>query len=121
MASQALREAAGEGQPTVAATGTPDLPAAAKSPAGPRMLRVPPPPPPPPVPTREQLLAALDTIQPGASRDQVFAKLGQPAYSIGMPEGGHMIERCRFRLGSENLASIEFNDGIATVIDRRPH
>lgn len=75
-------------------------------------------PPPTPAPTPEDIATALTTVQAGAHRAEVIAKLGQPAYSIATPEGEHLFERCRFRAGSENLASIEFRDGVVTSIDR---
>jgi hypothetical protein len=76
---------------------------------------------PPSVRAREQLMKELSALHAGAPRTEVFAKLGQPAYSIGMPDGSHYIERCRFRMGMENLASIEMRDGYVIAIDRIAH
>ena len=77
---------------------------------------------PPPVvvrgPTREDMIRALAIIQTGARRAEVIAKLGPPAYSIANPDGEHLIERCRFRVGPEDLAAIEFRDGVVAAIDR---
>jgi hypothetical protein len=82
--------------------------------AGPRL----PPPPWPVRSNRDQLLETVGTLRSGVPKSDVFAALGKPAYSIGIPEGGHYIERCRFRVGMENLVSIEFRDGVLTGIDR---
>jgi hypothetical protein len=71
-----------------------------------------------PVRSRDQILTALGNLRTGVPRAEVFASLGEPAYSIGIPEAGHYIERCRFRAGMENLASIEFRDGYLSGIDR---
>jgi hypothetical protein len=68
--------------------------------------------------SREQMLAAIRTINKGARRASVIASLGPPAYSIDMPEGEHMVERCRFRAGSENVGIIEFRDGVVETVDR---
>jgi hypothetical protein len=69
-------------------------------------------------PTRDELLTLINTIRPGATRAEVVAKLGKPAYAIAMSESGTFTERCRFRAGSENLASIEFRDGIVAKVSR---
>lgn len=96
-------------------------PAASAEPRVPKMrAEAPVLPVPPRAPERDGLLHALDTIQAGASRETVIAKLGRPAYSIGIPDGDHMIERCRFRLGAESVAAIEFRDGVAARIERTP-
>ncbi len=73
---------------------------------------------PKPARSREQVLNALGSLRPGASKAVVLASLGEPAYSIGIPEAGHFIERCRFRVGMESLASVEFRDGFVSGIDR---
>lgn len=73
--------------------------------------------PPEPPMTRERMLETARGIQRGASRAHVFATLGRPAYSIAIPDYGHYVQRCRFRFGTENLASIEFRDGIVSAID----
>jgi hypothetical protein len=79
-------------------------------------------PPPAPAPvvvsTRDQMLKALEQIHPGATRAEVLARLGQPAYTIGMTDGGTYLERCRFRAGLENIASIEFRDGVVATVDK---
>lgn len=71
-----------------------------------------------PVRSRDQILQSLVTLHTGSSKAEVLAKLGEPAYSIGIPEAGHFVERCRFRTGTENLAAIEFRDGLVSGIDR---
>jgi hypothetical protein len=70
-----------------------------------------------PVMTRERFVDIARGIQTGASRADVFAKLGPPAYIIAIPDNGHYFQRCRFRFGAENVAAIEFRDGIASAID----
>jgi hypothetical protein len=90
-------------------------------PAGPatREVHAPPPAPPPVViSTREQMLKALEQIRPGTTRADVLARLGQPVYTIGMTDGGTYLERCRFRTGLENIASIEFRDGVVAAVDK---
>lgn len=75
-------------------------------------------PPLPPALNREQVLHAVSTIQLGNSRAEVFAKLGKPVYSISMSDAGQYVERCRFRLGLENIASVEFRDGVVAKVDK---
>lgn len=67
------------------------------------------------------MLRSLESLKPGVFRTEVIAQLGPPAYSIGIPDGGHFIERCRFRSGFENVATIEFRDGYISAIDRFAH
>jgi hypothetical protein len=71
---------------------------------------------PPPARPRAETESALGSVQVGAKRAEVVALLGAPAYSIGMPDGGHFVERCRFRTAKEDLAVIEFRDGHVTAI-----
>ena len=67
--------------------------------------------------TRERFVADVRTIRTGARRADVFAKLGRPSYSIAIPDNGHYVQRCRFRFGTENVAAIEFRDGVVSAID----
>ncbi len=71
---------------------------------------------PQPARTRAEIMKGLEVLQNGATRREVFATLGQPSYSIGMPDAGHYVERCRFRSGGEDLAVIELRDGRVTAI-----
>jgi hypothetical protein len=63
------------------------------------------------------MLAALRTISEGVARAHVLARLGRPAYSISASDGGRYVERCRFRIALEDIASIEFRDGLVSKID----
>jgi hypothetical protein len=60
----------------------------------------------------------LAELKAGSSRAEMIQRLGTPAYSIGMPEGEHYVERCRFRSGRDSIASIELRDGLVVVIDK---
>ncbi len=73
-------------------------------------------PPAPPAPSRSGKRNALAEVKAGASRADILALLGPPAYSVGIPEGSHFVERCRFRAGQEDLAIIEFRDGRVAAI-----
>ncbi len=61
--------------------------------------------------TREELLAGLSGIQPGAARADVLEKLGAPTYKIAYDDGGVMVERYKFRCGGEDVVVVELKDG----------
>lgn len=68
--------------------------------------------------SREQMLQGLSELHAGASRAEMIRRLGPPVYSIGMPDGGRYLERCRFRAGDYNIATVELRDGIVDTIDK---
>lgn len=92
------------------------VPAASAGPAAATsvpLLPVPPSPPPPPPRGKEELLAGLEALQPGATRDQVAEKLGAAAYKIAFDDGGHLVERLRFRAaGGVDVVMVELHDGV---------
>lgn len=109
---QPLRESAEPGIPAIAsppriAVSVPSFPFVSAPQPPPRLIR-----------SRDQVLRAVAALRTGLTKAEVVANLGEPAYSIGIPEAGHYIERCRFRSGTENLVSIEFRDGYLSGIDR---
>ncbi len=115
-----------EGDPPASATPEPEEPAPAKS--APPAAAPPPAPAPPPIPvartpapprfSREQMVEGLAELKAGDSRADVIRRLGAPAYSIGMPDNGQYIEKCRFRAGGDLIATIELRDGVVTSIDK---
>jgi hypothetical protein len=59
------------------------------------------------------LLAGLEALQPGATRDQVAEKLGAAAYKIAFDDGGRLVERLRFRAaGGVDVVMVELHDGV---------
>lgn len=77
------------------------------------LFAVPPSPPPPPPRSKEELLAGLAAVQPGATREQVAEKLGTATYKIAFDDGGHLVERLRFRAaGGVDVVVVELNDGV---------
>ena len=94
------------------ATTPPEAPAVSAKPAS----VVPPPAPAAPRLSRDVLLHGLAELKAGSTRAHMIRKLGTPSYSIGIPEGEHYVERCRFRAGSDSIASIELRDGRVTAI-----
>lgn len=77
------------------------------------LFAVPPSPPPPPPRSKEELLAGLAAVQPGATREQVAERLGVATYKIAYDDGGHLLERLRFRAaGGVDVVVVELNDGV---------
>lgn len=81
------------------------LPAAPRKPRAPKI-------------SRDQMIQALGELKPGDTRELLVKKLGEPVYSIGMPESGQFVEKCRFRAGVEPVASVELHDGVIVSIDK---
>lgn len=69
-------------------------------------------PPPTPAVTKEHMLAELQGIEPGFTRDQVIAKLGAPATRISYSDGAAFVERVRFRAAGEDVVVVEFKNGV---------
>lgn len=69
-----------------------------------------------PLITRDQLIAQVSAIQPGALREDLLAKMGKPAYRVSFDEDGKFFERYRFRAAGEDVVSIELLDGVVSAV-----
>jgi hypothetical protein len=70
-----------------------------------------PPPPPPPVTAQD-----VQTMQVGASRNDLLTRLGSPSSRIVMPEDGGLVEVYTYRVNGAKVGSVRLLNGAVTEV-----
>lgn len=61
-------------------------------------------------------LEALESVNPGMKKAEVFQSLGEPLSKLSIPEDGMLIETYRYRVAPNRTGTVRFANGIVTAI-----
>jgi hypothetical protein len=72
-------------------------------------------------PRKEPTAEDFDTIQVGASEEQVVAALGQPESKITIPDDGHLVQICQYWSNGKQIGTVRLDNGQVVTIESRFH